>query len=517
MAAGDIFGLLGGKKDLMKLLHGGTTWFDDEPSGPTREETRWDRAVTAINALSQQVTQIDPDGIDVYCFPGGSAPVDRYVHVKDSESMKEMVSARGPGGPCIMHDALNMAFADCKKRPGTRPCSILVITAAEPSDHKAVISSVSRAINEQRGRLTVTFVHIGDDPRAEAFLRHLDSLDQHAVDTLKDEEIHNAMDEMQQPDFRKGLLVGGLCGAVVGLAAGAGGAHAYSKRNADRRVRGWTGSWEIVGRSADQPSGVVVTVGDDLAGNLTIVGYPEDGSFGPPSTRGAYRQDDGGFYIMREVQAPTSRRSSAHAKPAGSPCVNGCGHSQFGSYRTCCSHCKGPGGPHARDCKRFAFAPDARDDGRRASAPCTPPCSCGCGRQAFGRHPTCCNQCTGPSGPHARDCSAKSKTEGGPAGPGTAKKKVTGTVVDEHMIQWSDGTSWREVSPVGKSWDTTTVAAGAGGLLAGAGIGGALGVLIQKAFFQRACDRVPGDYVIVVDRSEKMTAVDKGPGFAWHG
>merc|ERR1711879_929967 len=31
-------------------------------------------------------------------------------------------------------------------------------------------------------------------------------------------------------------------------------------------------------------------------------------------------------------------------------CVNGCGHPQFGKYETCCTHCKGPDGPHARGC-----------------------------------------------------------------------------------------------------------------------------------------------------------------------
>jgi len=34
-------------------------------------------------------------------------------------------------------------------------------------------------------------------------------------------------------------------------------------------------------------------------------------------------------------------------------------------------------------------------------------CACGCGRPAFGRHSTCCTHCRGPEGPHARDCMSK--------------------------------------------------------------------------------------------------------------
>lgn len=32
------------------------------------------------------------------------------------------------------------------------------------------------------------------------------------------------------------------------------------------------------------------------------------------------------------------------------PCENGCGRPAFGGFTTCCTHCKGSDGPHARDC-----------------------------------------------------------------------------------------------------------------------------------------------------------------------
>eukprot|EP00440_Ansanella_granifera_P002945 gb/GFBE01003214.1/.p1 GENE.gb/GFBE01003214.1/~~gb/GFBE01003214.1/.p1 ORF type:complete len:545 (+),score=74.09 gb/GFBE01003214.1/:1-1635(+) len=43
--------------------------------------------------------------------------------------------------------------------------------------------------------------------------------------------------------------------------------------------------------------------------------------------------------------------ASTKAATGGRLCKNGCGRKPFGDYSTCCTHCKGASGPHARDCE----------------------------------------------------------------------------------------------------------------------------------------------------------------------
>lgn len=94
-------------------------------------------------------------------------------------------------------------------------------------------------------------------------------------------------------------------------------------------------------------------------------------------------------------------------------CENGCGHPQFGKYKTCCTHCKGADGPHARGCK------SAKEEKQEAtcnsrSKPIRetgPACGNACGRQPFRKYPTCCTRCKGADGPHHPDCDQRVKDE----------------------------------------------------------------------------------------------------------
>lgn len=438
---------MGFRKSLKKLIAGAVAG-GAEGEGEAAPATRWEKACTAMDGIAQQVAKIDPDGIDVYCFPGASGAVDRYQNVIDADAVQRMVAAHEPAGPCSMAQALSMAFADVQAKGGAKPTSMLVITAGQPDDKEAVISSMTAAIREQHENLSITFVHVGDDAEAEAFLKHVDENltttgamggEVDIVDTVKDEDIRMAMDEMRDPSFKAGIAVGALLGAFAGMAVGAGGAYLLAKHQAEKRTAGWNGTWEVITQPGDVATGVVLKVLDDMNGKLAIEGYPEDGSLGAPTVEAHYSESAESYAISREVP------EGAHSVS----CSNGCGRKPFGKYPTCCTHCKGPEGPHARDCK---------------------------------------NKC--------------------PKVPGT---NIIGNVVDEHYIEWSDNTAWREVPPEGASWGALA-GAGAVGAVAGGAAGGAIGRLTQKKFFNKAASKNPCDYVIVVDRSAKMQAIDHGPG-----
>lgn len=371
------------------------------PPQRTSPPTRWEKAVVAVNGIVQQVSQIDPDGIDVLCFPGVNDHVDIYRNIKDSKGVERLVTAKQPGGPCYMGYALDLAFREAFARGFERPCSILVITSGRPDDHEQLVQNVTNAAKAvQKGSdLSVTFVQVGDDKWAEEYLKYVDDnltctsasgeeID--IVDTIKDEEIKNAVGEMKQPGFMGQGGTGAIIGAFAGAALGVGGMYMYSQMQAKKRTEGWNGRWRVFRNGEPGP---VLTVTDNMSGEITIEGWPhDDGSAGIVTPTGKYTENEHGLNIVREPD----------------------GAFGYGGY-------------------------------------------------------------------------------------------IYGTVQDEHNISWSDGTHWEEVPPDGQNW---LAYAGAGA--AGAATAGAMGYLVQKKFFNKAVNKVPSDYVIIIDRSDHMTALDEG-------
>jgi len=238
-------------------------------------------------------------------------------------------------------------------------------------------------------------VQVGDDPDATAFLEMLDNdltcvgssgekIDM--VDTIKDEQMKEAMEELKDPSFMESGGTGALLGAMAGMSLGALGYAIYSKQQAKKRTEGWNGTWEVFRQPGDEQTGVQLTVSDNSEGGLTIEGYPEDDSAGNPSAEGSYEETDDGYTIYRQ---------------------------------------------------------------------------------------------------------------------GANGEYVTGQVVDEHEIEWSDDTVWKEVPPEGVDWKMM-MAAG----MAGAAAGGAAGYMLHKKFFNKANNGEPSNYVILMDCSDKMALMD---------
>lgn len=99
--------------------------------------------------------------------------------------------------------------------------------------------------------------------------------------------------------------------------------------------------------------------------------------------------------------------------PASRPCSNGCGWSAFQSYASCCRSCSGPEGPHGRDCAE-------------KNTRVRPACSQGCGRPAFESYRTCCVRCRGPGSSHNEDCAEKCRTAAAAAPPLDPGAKLLG-------------------------------------------------------------------------------------------
>lgn len=275
-------------------------------SDPDNPPTRWEKAVFAMNGIVAQISQIDPDGVDVVCFPGsggeGGTAYDITRNVKNTEGLEAMVTAHPPQGVCMIGPAMDAVLKEAFDRGfDERPCSILVLTAGRPADHQALSNSLAEAASKvtKNADLTVTFVQVGDDEWATNYLKELDTeltttsesgeqID--IVDTIKDEEVQEAVKEMQGGKSSSGLA-GGLMGAFAGAALGVGGVYLANKISNDKRTKGWNGQWKCIYEGEEM---CVLDVKDDGEGNLAISNWQEEGT-----SVGSYAENDqGGFNIQ---------------------------------------------------------------------------------------------------------------------------------------------------------------------------------------------------------------------------
>merc|ERR1719491_266721 len=140
------------------------------------------------------------------------------------------------------------------------------------------------------------------------------------------------------------------------MALGAYAAHRIDKKKAEKRTRGWNGNWEVLTQPGDKATGRILEVTDTMDGLFTVEGYPtdiEDETCGRSSGKGSYkvmkgRREEESWYSIRRI-ANDGGRSKAG-------CSKGCGRRPFKTFPSCCTHCHGRHGPHARNCSRRRVA-----------------------------------------------------------------------------------------------------------------------------------------------------------------
>ncbi len=195
-----------------------------------------------------------------------------------------------------MGSAMEEVIADAFDKDLTKtPVAILVLTAGKPNDAEVLDATLLKTVNRiandcEKCPLSITFVQIGHDEDATDYLKHLDNHIQaesaksgemfDLVDTIKDDEIQNAMKEIKGSSGKNGALIGALAGAAMGM----GGLYLYNKQQAKKRTKGWNGKWKCTYGGEEI---CILDVTDDMVGNLTIEGFPS----GEPTT-GTYTVDE---------------------------------------------------------------------------------------------------------------------------------------------------------------------------------------------------------------------------------
>jgi len=136
---------------------------------------RWAQAKAALEYLAPAACRCDPDGVTLFFF---SNNFNEISNVKTSEDVMKHFNDRKNQmqGSTDLYKVLKSALKP-DAVPRTKPETILVITDGEPDDRQnveKVIIDATKNYMETDNDLSVTFVQVGDDKNAMAWLQQLD-------------------------------------------------------------------------------------------------------------------------------------------------------------------------------------------------------------------------------------------------------------------------------------------------------------------------------------------------------
>lgn len=146
----------------------------DTPSG----QTRWAYAKESVMAITNKISELDPDGITVIPFAGSFR-----VHENATPgNVKAILDEHSPMGATVLAPVLKAVFADYNKRKAAGQTKangemLLVVTDGQPADEgdvaKAIVAFGNGLANAD-DEYGISFLQIGKDPSATRFLKKLD-------------------------------------------------------------------------------------------------------------------------------------------------------------------------------------------------------------------------------------------------------------------------------------------------------------------------------------------------------
>lgn len=167
--------LLKGRDYTLIVDKSGSMGFNsDTPSGATR----WKAAQEATLGLAAKISELDADGITFYAF---NSQYKRHENVT-AASVANLWNEHEPNGGTQLAAVLTHAFDSyfARRSAGTAKPNgetILVVTDGQPEDGNAVRTAIVAATNKMTRdeELSVSFIQVGKDREATAFLSHLDN------------------------------------------------------------------------------------------------------------------------------------------------------------------------------------------------------------------------------------------------------------------------------------------------------------------------------------------------------
>lgn len=149
----------------------------DETDTPTKQ-SRWNYMKEAVVSLGKKLQEYDPDGITVIPFNGSHMV---YENSKE-DKLGEIFSKHSPDGATILAPVLDGIFSRylATRAAGNAKANgqiVLVVTDGQPQDEAKVADSIvnfTKQLNDGRREFGISFLQVGKDAGATAFLKRLD-------------------------------------------------------------------------------------------------------------------------------------------------------------------------------------------------------------------------------------------------------------------------------------------------------------------------------------------------------
>lgn len=165
--------MLGNRDYTLILDASGSMGIDDQQGG----KSRWEAAEEGTLAISRKLQQYDEDGITVYTFGSGFKKFENVTDKTVNRIFKEVEPNGGTNLAGVLEAALGDYFN--RKAQGKTKADgeiIVCVTDGEPNcttSAKQVIAKYTQKMDRDE-ELGISFLQIGNDDRAKAFLTSLD-------------------------------------------------------------------------------------------------------------------------------------------------------------------------------------------------------------------------------------------------------------------------------------------------------------------------------------------------------
>lgn len=156
----------------------------DDPM-PNSNQSKWDYAKEFVTSIAREAGKFDDDGITVIFFNDGHKVFDNIGGGSDEtlalKTINDMYEHIGPMGGTNTGAALQFVFdgylARKRKAPAeAKPIMLIVVTDGSPSDPNEVCRDIANFTQklDSEDEAGISFLQIGDDNGARAFLKLLD-------------------------------------------------------------------------------------------------------------------------------------------------------------------------------------------------------------------------------------------------------------------------------------------------------------------------------------------------------